>query len=269
MTAENRGLKFCASEAGFTTEGVGHAVAGALPVIGPAAAHAGEQIAEGNVAGGLGEATGLLLPMPSVARAAGRGVKAVGQGVAATGRATARATPIIGGVVGGAAGLAQGPIGAMYGAEKGYLAGRKVLEFVQRLGANKAARAAQAVAAETAAAETAVAAPMGGVARFGGGPSPAEFAAKTGQVIDESGRMRLPSVVADDSLESQLRQSIQQAARPATFSDPELAIIKQLRGIAQGSSANKLLVTDAAKQVFGDQWRAAMSEIMRPNTRMP
>lgn len=40
----------------------GHALAGALPLLGPAAAQAGETIGSGDVAGGLGQATALVLP---------------------------------------------------------------------------------------------------------------------------------------------------------------------------------------------------------------
>ncbi len=40
----------------------GHALAAAVPVIGPAAAHAGERIAQGDIAGGLGESVGLVAP---------------------------------------------------------------------------------------------------------------------------------------------------------------------------------------------------------------
>lgn len=47
---------------GRYTEAVGHGLAGALPVLGPAAAHAGETIAAGDVAGGLGQAVGLTAP---------------------------------------------------------------------------------------------------------------------------------------------------------------------------------------------------------------
>lgn len=43
-------------------EAGGHAVAGALPLLGPAAAAAGEQIAQGDIAGGLGKGAGLLAP---------------------------------------------------------------------------------------------------------------------------------------------------------------------------------------------------------------
>lgn len=38
-------------------------VAAAIPILGPAAAQAGEQIAEGDIAGGLGKATGIVGPM--------------------------------------------------------------------------------------------------------------------------------------------------------------------------------------------------------------
>lgn len=44
-------------------EAAGHAAAGAIPIIGPAAAAAGEQIAGGDVAGGLGKAAGMVGPI--------------------------------------------------------------------------------------------------------------------------------------------------------------------------------------------------------------
>jgi len=43
-------------------EAAGHSAAAVLPVLGPAAARAGEQIASGDVAGGLGASAGLLAP---------------------------------------------------------------------------------------------------------------------------------------------------------------------------------------------------------------
>lgn len=51
-----------ASGLGDVVSGLGHLTAGALPILGPAAAHAGETIAGGDVAGGFGQATGLLAP---------------------------------------------------------------------------------------------------------------------------------------------------------------------------------------------------------------
>jgi hypothetical protein len=63
-----------AYQQGRYSEAVGHGVAGALPVIGPAAADVGEQIGRGDVAGGLGGATGLLAPFaagPAVSAARG------------------------------------------------------------------------------------------------------------------------------------------------------------------------------------------------------
>lgn len=45
---------------GHYSEMLGHGVAGALPLIGPAAARAGETIATGDVAGGLGQGVGLV-----------------------------------------------------------------------------------------------------------------------------------------------------------------------------------------------------------------
>lgn len=50
------------AEQGRYLEAGGHAVAGSLPLVGPTAARVGEQIAGGDVAGGLGATAGLLLP---------------------------------------------------------------------------------------------------------------------------------------------------------------------------------------------------------------
>jgi hypothetical protein len=49
-------------KAGHPIEALGHGMATALPVLGPAAAHAGETLASGDFAGGGGETAGLLLP---------------------------------------------------------------------------------------------------------------------------------------------------------------------------------------------------------------
>jgi hypothetical protein len=64
---------------GRYSEAAGHGAAALLPVFGPAAAHAGERIGEGDVAGGLGEATGLLAP--GAMSEAGPAVGAVGRGM--------------------------------------------------------------------------------------------------------------------------------------------------------------------------------------------
>lgn len=48
---------------GRYSEAVGHLAASGLPVLGPAAAHAGERMGEGDVAGGMGEAVGLVAAM--------------------------------------------------------------------------------------------------------------------------------------------------------------------------------------------------------------
>lgn len=47
-------------DAGRYSEAVGHLGATLLPVLGPAAAHAGEQIGSGDIAGGLGSAVGVI-----------------------------------------------------------------------------------------------------------------------------------------------------------------------------------------------------------------
>jgi hypothetical protein len=58
------------------SEAFGHGAAGALPLAGPAAANAGDQIGEGDIAGGLGSGAGLLSTMavPDLMSAAGRGI---------------------------------------------------------------------------------------------------------------------------------------------------------------------------------------------------
>lgn len=48
---------------GEHTEAAGHFMAGVLPLVGPAAAQAGEKIGNGDVAGGIGEGVGLLATM--------------------------------------------------------------------------------------------------------------------------------------------------------------------------------------------------------------
>lgn len=62
-------------------EAVGH-TGGAIPIIGPLAAEAGEQIAQGDIAGGLGKATGMLAPF-GVARGVARAGVRAAPGVAA------------------------------------------------------------------------------------------------------------------------------------------------------------------------------------------
>jgi hypothetical protein len=58
-------------------EAAGHGAAGLIPVLGPAAAAAGERIGSGDVAGGVGEATGLLAPVlaPAAVKGAGAAVR--------------------------------------------------------------------------------------------------------------------------------------------------------------------------------------------------
>jgi hypothetical protein len=57
---------------GRTFEMVGHSVAAAIPLLGPMAANAGEQIASGDVAGGLGSATAAVAPFAADAALAAR-----------------------------------------------------------------------------------------------------------------------------------------------------------------------------------------------------
>jgi len=63
---------------GHTVEAVGRYAAGLLPLVGPAAARTGTRFAEGDVAGGFGEAVGLLAG-PRATSAALSGMKRLGQ----------------------------------------------------------------------------------------------------------------------------------------------------------------------------------------------
>ena len=102
---------------GRYSEAAGHLGAGLLPLVGPPAAKAGERIGSGDIAGGLGEATGLIaaLEAPKVAGKVAGAVKSGAQSVATVGQAladaplTARIAPklvkhgttVVGGAVGG------------------------------------------------------------------------------------------------------------------------------------------------------------------------
>lgn len=79
---------------GRYSEALGYAAASALPVVGPAAANAGERIGSGDIAGGIGEGVGLVAPLAhtelsgaaSDARGpVGRATSAVGRGAEALG----------------------------------------------------------------------------------------------------------------------------------------------------------------------------------------
>lgn len=71
-----------ARKAGRWWEAGGHGMAGVIPMLGPMAANAGEQIASGDVAGGLGKSAGLIAPFgikpgaQALGRVAGRTVQA-------------------------------------------------------------------------------------------------------------------------------------------------------------------------------------------------
>src|ERR1700722_1820160 len=62
----------------------GHAAAGAIPLVGPAAANAGEQIGSGDIAGGLGSGAGLIstVAIPDLMRAGGRGLSRIAEPIA-------------------------------------------------------------------------------------------------------------------------------------------------------------------------------------------
>lgn len=70
---------------GRLSTGLGHGLAAALPMVGPAAANAAEQVNSGDVAGGLGSLAGTLAgvsAVPRLAGAAGRGMMRMAEPVA-------------------------------------------------------------------------------------------------------------------------------------------------------------------------------------------
>jgi hypothetical protein len=75
QSAEQWGKAQEAFSQGRYVEAAGHG-AGAIPIVGPIAAEAGEQIAAGDIAGGLGKTAGLLTPFGIAEGAARLGVKA-------------------------------------------------------------------------------------------------------------------------------------------------------------------------------------------------
>ena len=71
-----------AGNEGRWSEAIGHGLAGSLPLVGPAAANIGEKIGAGDVAGGLGSATGLIASI-GAPRALAAGKTAAGRGISA------------------------------------------------------------------------------------------------------------------------------------------------------------------------------------------
>lgn len=76
---------------GRYSEAIGHGVAAAVPILGPAAAEAGDQIGAGDWAGGAGKAFGVLAPsmVAPVARVVRRGAQVLPEAVAARAEAGA------------------------------------------------------------------------------------------------------------------------------------------------------------------------------------
>ena len=74
--ARGRGEFSGMSPLGRASSAFGHGLAGALPLVGPAAANAGDQIGNGDIAGGLGSGAGILstAAIPSLMGKAGRGI---------------------------------------------------------------------------------------------------------------------------------------------------------------------------------------------------
>jgi hypothetical protein len=91
---------------GRYSEAVGHLGAAALPVLGPAAANAGERIGTGDVAGGLGEGAGLVgsVAAPRLVKGATKGVNTLATRVVESPGAQNAIGATSGAVAGGAAG---------------------------------------------------------------------------------------------------------------------------------------------------------------------
>ena len=89
---------------GRYSEAAGHAVASVIPGIGPAAAHAGEAIASGDVAGGIGEGAGLIgaVESPRLVKVGTKGVNAVATKIAES-EAAQKGLGAVGGAVAGSA----------------------------------------------------------------------------------------------------------------------------------------------------------------------
>ena len=69
---------------GRISSAVGHGAAGMLPLVGPAAANAGDQIGSGDVAGGLGSGAGLItsIAAPDIIRSVGKGMMGTAEPIA-------------------------------------------------------------------------------------------------------------------------------------------------------------------------------------------
>lgn len=76
---------------GHPIDAAGHFVASGIPLLGPMAAQAGQQIASGDVAGGLGKGFGLVAPaaVPGMVRAGAQVLRAAPEGAAAAAEAGA------------------------------------------------------------------------------------------------------------------------------------------------------------------------------------
>ncbi len=133
---------------GRYTEAAGHGAAALLPMVGPAAANAGERIASGDVAGGLGEGAALLAPA-----AASAGRVPIGKATSAVGRtaeAVGKSSPVRRiGTYGAAAELFKGDIPKAVMAGVAPIALEKGGQALQRVGDALSGANAPVVSPET------------------------------------------------------------------------------------------------------------------------
>jgi hypothetical protein len=80
---DQAGKAYDSFKQGDYVEAGGHGLAAALPLVGPAAAHAGEQIGQGNIYGGLGESAALIGATP-ITRGIGKVLSKTGEAIAKT-----------------------------------------------------------------------------------------------------------------------------------------------------------------------------------------
>jgi hypothetical protein len=270
---------------GEHVEALGHLGAAALPVIGPAAAHAGERIGEGDIAGGLGEGAGLIAgvaapgaitkvtpgairaaaPAAPVARDALAGAWEGAKAPVSYGRFKLPVpAPIAGAVGGGIAARELGlphEIGAVVGAAYPLVRGARA-----GIAAGRAARAAEAAseaAAATApeaaaAADTAI---LDGIAR--------DLAGKPFDKLDANGQAMVRQIAGKLGQATQPPETAPQPV-PAAAAAPEAAppAAAQPPPAYEGTTAPGTTVQDLIQQELATRraQAAAAAPVLAPET---
>lgn len=116
-----------AYDAGRYSEAIGHTMAGAVPLFGPAMGAAGEQIGSGDIAGGLGTTTGILATAEAPRVLGAAGDVAAGAGRLASKVPVAKLAKPAAVAAGGALGHA---VGGPFGAAAGAIMAKEILGSV-------------------------------------------------------------------------------------------------------------------------------------------